>query len=127
MFLATIVAPNSNIARNALVFRFYYIILRDAFHHIAAIARERLFYHCKIPCYFIVRAAIYPCLNIFRNTNNLMGRHYYIKMKMYLPCQLCGKEFNNLSKGVQYSSVVKGFFAFCSDECCKNYLNSTKQ
>jgi hypothetical protein len=38
MFLAAVIAPNSNVARNALVLWFYYIIFRDALHHIAAIA-----------------------------------------------------------------------------------------
>ena len=42
---------------------------------------------------------------------------------MYVLCKSCGKEFNDLVKGVRYSSSVKGVLFFCSDECCKNYLN----
>jgi len=46
---------------------------------------------------------------------------------MYILCQSCGEEFNNLSKGVQYSSTVRGLLAFCSDECCRTYLDSFKK
>ncbi len=45
MLFATVITPNSNIASNAPVFWFYYIVFRDAFHHVAAIAGERLFCH----------------------------------------------------------------------------------
>ena len=42
---------------------------------------------------------------------------------MYVLCKSCGKEFNDLVKGVRYSSSIKGVLLFCSDDCCKNYLN----
>jgi hypothetical protein len=42
---------------------------------------------------------------------------------MYVLCKSCGKEYNDLAEGVMYSSTVKGILLFCSDDCCKNYLN----
>ena len=39
-------------------------------------------------------------------------------------CKSCGKEFQNLSEGVLYSSFARGVLEFCSDDCSKNYLNS---
>ena len=42
---------------------------------------------------------------------------------MHVSCNLCGKEFNDLVGGVRYSSIVKGIILFCSDDCCKNYLD----
>ena len=42
---------------------------------------------------------------------------------MYVLCRSCGKEFNDLVKGVRYSSVPMGILLFCSDNCCKDYLN----
>ena len=45
---------------------------------------------------------------------------------MYVSCKSCGKEFNDLVDGVRYSSTAKGVLLFCSDDCCKNYLNSNK-
>ena len=39
-------------------------------------------------------------------------------------CKLCGKEFQNFTKGVLYSSNAIGVLEFCSDDCAKNYLNS---
>ena len=42
---------------------------------------------------------------------------------MYILCNSCGKEFNDLVEGVRYSSFTKGVLFFCSDGCCKNYLN----
>ncbi len=45
-------------------------------------------------------------------------------------CNACGKEYDELLKGVRYSSSIKGLLFFCSDDCCKNYLdrpgNATK-
>jgi hypothetical protein len=38
----------------------------------------------------------------------------------------CGKEFNDLVDGIRYSSAVNGVLLFCSDDCCKNYLNVNK-
>jgi len=38
-------------------------------------------------------------------------------------CKLCGKEFQNFTEGVLYSSHTIGVFEFCSDDCAKNYLN----
>jgi hypothetical protein len=43
---------------------------------------------------------------------------------MIIACKSCGKEFQNLSQGVLYSSSVIGVLEFCSDDCSKNYLNS---
>ena len=43
---------------------------------------------------------------------------------MYVLCNSCGKEFNDLVKGVRYSSTVIGNLLFCSDNCCKDYLNA---
>ena len=42
---------------------------------------------------------------------------------MYKRCRSCNKEFNDLVGGVKYSSNIIGFLAFCSDACCKDYLN----
>ena len=42
---------------------------------------------------------------------------------MYVLCNSCGKEFNDLVGGVRYSSTVKGIILFCSDDCCKSYLD----
>lgn len=42
---------------------------------------------------------------------------------MYRICQLCGKEFQDFIEGVSYSSTAKGFLVFCSDRCCKDYLD----
>jgi hypothetical protein len=39
-------------------------------------------------------------------------------------CKSCDKEFQNLTKGVLYSSSTIGVLEFCSDACCKDYLNS---
>jgi hypothetical protein len=47
--------------------------------------------------------------------------------KMYTLCNSCGKEFNDLVNGVRYSSVSKGMLLFCSDSCCKNYLDKPKK
>ncbi len=47
----------------------------------------------------------------------------YIDKIMYVPCNSCNKEFNDLSEGVRYSSSIMGLLWFCSDDCCKNYLN----
>ena len=42
---------------------------------------------------------------------------------MYSNCSSCKKEFNNFVEGVKYSSSVMGISSFCSDNCCKAYLN----
>jgi hypothetical protein len=42
---------------------------------------------------------------------------------MHVVCNSCGKEFIDLIGGVRYSSTVKGIILFCSDDCCKNYLD----
>jgi hypothetical protein len=46
------------------------------------------------------------------------------KYDMIKVCKSCGKEFQNLSEGVLYSSFARGVLEFCSDDCSKNYLNS---
>ena len=43
---------------------------------------------------------------------------------MYVSCKSCGKEFNDLAEGARYSSVSIGNLLFCSDNCCKTYLNA---
>lgn len=43
---------------------------------------------------------------------------------MFIKCKSCNKEFNNLVSGVRYSSKYLGVFGFCSDQCCKDYLNA---
>lgn len=40
-------------------------------------------------------------------------------------CKTCGKEFQDFTEGVVYSTAMKGISYFCSDVCCKNYLDST--
>jgi hypothetical protein len=45
---------------------------------------------------------------------------------MYILCNSCGKEYNDLVKGVRYSSIVNGILLFCSDDCCKDFLNANK-
>jgi hypothetical protein len=52
---------------------------------------------------------------------NVVGVRYDINT--YIHCNSCNKEFNDLAEGVRYSSSVKGVLWFCSDDCCKNYLN----
>jgi hypothetical protein len=47
-----------------------------------------------------------------------------VKIRMIKVCKSCGKEFQNLSEGVLYSSSAIGVLEFCSDNCSKNYLNS---
>jgi hypothetical protein len=42
---------------------------------------------------------------------------------MYMKCKSCNKEFNNLVDGVEYSSYRLGVLRFCSDQCCKDYLD----
>ena len=44
-------------------------------------------------------------------------------INMYIHCNSCNKEFNDLTEGVRYSSFIKGVLRFCSDDCCKNYLD----
>jgi hypothetical protein len=46
---------------------------------------------------------------------------------MFALCKSCGKEFNDLTEGIRYSSTVKGVLLFCSDDCCKNYLDVKKE
>ena len=43
---------------------------------------------------------------------------------VYVPCNSCNKEFNDLVEGVRYSSSIKGLLFFCSDDCCKNCLDN---
>ena len=45
---------------------------------------------------------------------------------MHKHCKSSGKEFSDLVDGVRYSSTVKWVLLFCSDDCCKNYLNANK-
>jgi hypothetical protein len=45
---------------------------------------------------------------------------------MYIICNACGKEFNDLIKGLKYSSTVSGLLLFYSDACCNDYLNKGK-
>jgi hypothetical protein len=45
-------------------------------------------------------------------------------INMYIHCNSCNKEFNDLTEGVRYSSSIKGLLWFCSDDCCKDYLNT---
>ena len=54
----------------------------------------------------------------------LYGLDWY--KNMYVLCDSCNKEFNDLAEGVRYSSSIKGLLWFCSDDCCKNYLNVNK-
>jgi ribosomal protein L24E len=46
------------------------------------------------------------------------------EQKMIKICKSCGKEFQNLTRGVLYSSHAIGVLEFCSDDCAKNYFNS---
>lgn len=39
-------------------------------------------------------------------------------------CKSCSKEFQSFNEGVVFSSTVKGVLDFCSDDCCKDYLNN---
>lgn len=39
-------------------------------------------------------------------------------------CKSCGKEFQSFREGVTYSSTDIGILDFCSDLCCKKYLNA---
>ena len=42
-------------------------------------------------------------------------------------CKSCGKEFQNFTEGVLYSSNAIGVLEFCSDDCAKNYFNSVRK
>lgn len=42
-------------------------------------------------------------------------------------CRSCDREFNDLVDGVEYSSTVIGVLSFCSDGCCKDYLNAPEK
>jgi hypothetical protein len=42
---------------------------------------------------------------------------------MFVLCNSCKKEYNDLVEGVRYSSTAKGILLFCSDDCCKDYLD----
>src|SRR5215208_4019118 len=55
---------------------------------------------------------------------NRKKRNKKEKYDMIKVCKSCGKEFQNLSEGVLYSSFARGVLEFCSDDCSKNYLNS---
>jgi hypothetical protein len=44
--------------------------------------------------------------------------------RLNVSCKSCSRMFNNLSEGVQYSSLAFGLLAFCSDKCCKYHLES---
>jgi hypothetical protein len=57
------------------------------------------------------------------------NRKYTISkcINLYMRCKSCGQEFNNLVGGVEYSSTVIGVLAFCSDSCCKDYLNTLEK
>ena len=46
---------------------------------------------------------------------------------MHVSCKSCGKEFNELTEGIRYSSMARGVVLFCSDDCCKDYLNVKKK
>ena len=49
------------------------------------------------------------------------------KKKMIKVCKSCRKDFQNLTKGVLYSSSARGVLEFCSDDRTKNYLNSVRK
>lgn len=66
---------------------------------------------------------IYPYHIDGGNAKSLMSALTNIDA-MYKLCMSCGKEFQDFIEGVSYSSVAKGYFVFCSDKCCKDYLNS---
>jgi hypothetical protein len=70
--------------------------------------------------------AIYPAYAHFAIQKRPYERDCCIQQckNMNITCHTYGKVFNNLSEGVQYSSTTRGFPAFCSDECCKDYLVS---
>lgn len=50
-------------------------------------------------------------------------KEYHLS-KMIRDCQSCGKEYQSFTEGVVYSSTTKGIAYFCSDVCCKDYLNN---
>jgi hypothetical protein len=43
---------------------------------------------------------------------------------MIRTCKSCGKEFQSFNEGAIYSSSAMGILDFCSDECCRKYLNA---
>src|SRR5215217_3170685 len=55
--------------------------------------------------------------------NNVRRRRGRTK-NMIKVCKSCGKEFQNFTEGVLYSSHAIGVLEFCSDDCSKNYFNS---
>ena len=64
------------------------------------------------------------CMRALRRNNFIMIYYLIWVYKMYVLCKSCGKEFNDLVKGVRYSSITMGNMLFCSDNCCKDYLNA---
>jgi hypothetical protein len=59
-----------------------------------------------------------------------MSRQIYTHVRqlcsneMIRVCKSCGKEFQSFNEGAIYSSSVMGILDFCSDECCRKYLNA---
>jgi hypothetical protein len=42
---------------------------------------------------------------------------------MIRACDTCGKQFDEFLEGIRYSRAVEGVSFFCSDDCCKVYLD----
>jgi transposase-like protein len=57
-------------------------------------------------------------------SNNVRRRRRGRTKNMIKVCKSCGKEFQNFTEGVLYSSHAIGVLEFCSDDCSKNYFNS---
>ena len=75
-----------------------------------------------------VHAAIYsPAYSLqpaMQKDPRLLCLSKIVKIRMIKVCKSCGKEFQNLTEGVLYSSSIIGVLEFCSDNCSKDYLNS---
>lgn len=69
------------------------------------------------PCLFSLHCAM-------QRTLSRICLGYDVGKTMIKVCKSCGKEFQNLTEGVLYSSFARGVLEFCSDDCSKNYLNS---
>ena len=79
--------------------------------------------------YYLLESAMLGLHSPQINAKNLKADVIVImsEQKMIKVCKSCGKEFQNLTRGVLYSSHAIGVLEFCSDDCSKNYFNSGRK
>jgi hypothetical protein len=65
---------------------------------------------------------------VYAQYKQCQGRYIHMRQlcsnEMIRVCKSCGKEFQSFNEGAIYSSSVMGILDFCSDECCRKYLNA---